>query len=966
MADANSSDTFGIPFRDPGAGLRNLNAVRELVPAGVYAAVTNLLAALPDPDAALNLFERLLASGASDAVRLFARDHFLLHYALVVFASSHYLSETLIQNQDIFQTLLRDRTLDRGHGREDFAEAFARFRSRSVETDVALLLARFKRREYIRIMLRDLLRTARLAETTAEISALSDVLIEEALRDVDGRLRNRYGSPQHVDRDGRTVDTPFTVLSLGKLGGNELNYSSDIDLLFLYGDGEEPSQAAISNREYFIRLAQQVTDVLSRVTREGATFRIDLRLRPQGAEGEPAVSLLHALDYYQHRAGDWELQAMIKLRHSAGDQALGREFIRRVQPFVYTEQLNFAAIETALVAREKIGQHRRRAVALHPAEGIDVKLDRGGIRDIEFLVQCLQRVYGGSEIWLRSGGTVFSLQKLHDKEHISGKDFHELTTAYEFLRHLEHRLQLRHGQQIHRLPASTAELQTIARMLRGPEATPADLLEQVHSRMAAVAEIYERIIHQQQVQQVRQEQAPPENQLRAIVDTGESVHGQLLDRLSVDAPPLLELAQRPELDPHARRNLFRFLASALTSAERFAVVSNAAPAVRRALRLFAESEYLTDVLVRHPEEIAALPELMAPPAPPKAELVKSALAAPPCSAALSYGDKLAALRRTYRTQAFLSGARDILQTRSVYDALKETTRAAEAAICTALEIADAPSGFAVLALGRLGTREHDLLSDADLLFVRDDQLDSFSAVRVAERIVEILSAYTRDGAVFPVDARLRPHGNDGELVQTPAQLEAYFSREAQAWEAITYAKARYVAGSRRLAEEALAATDVLGCRFADDPTFIPALLEMRTKLEKTHSGEFDNLKTGPGGLYDIDFILGAKLIRTGSCNLQGNLRQRLQLLLERGTISEGDCRRLDRHAELLRTVEHVVRLVTGRGRQTLPVAGPMRTVCDELCSRMMQREFPEGLDITLRFALVGVREIYHRLLGPSS
>src|SRR5206468_11710056 len=208
------------------------------------------------------------------------------------------------------------------------------------------------------------------------------------------------------------VTTPFAVLSLGKLGGNELNYSSDIDLLYLHGDGPEPPAAAISNREYFVRLAQQVTEILSRHTAEGAVFRIDLRLRPQGNEGELAISLSNALRYYAETAHDWERQALIKVRNSAGDIALAREFIRRVQPQVYSEQVNFAAIKTALVAREKIDRKRRKQAATEGYESIDVKIDRGGIRDIEFLVQCLQRVYGGAEPWLRSGGTVFSLQKL--------------------------------------------------------------------------------------------------------------------------------------------------------------------------------------------------------------------------------------------------------------------------------------------------------------------------------------------------------------------------------------------------------------------------------------------------------------------------------------------------------------------------------------------------------------------------
>src|SRR5438105_11607709 len=309
-----------------------------------------------------------------------------------------------------------------------------------------LLLARFKRREYVRIMLRDVLGIAALADVTAEISALSDVLIEAALADCALAMQNRFGSPQRLDPDGRLMPVPFSVLSLGKLGGNELNYNSDVDLMFLFGNGEFPAEAALPLREYFVRLAQMITETLSRPTREGPVFRIDLRLRPQGHEGEPAVALGHALRYYEHSAHDWELQVLIKARHSAGDQDLARQFIRGVQPRVYHAGLNFAAIETAWNSLEKIGSQRRSARAQHASQqGIDVKLDPGGIRDIEFMVQCLQRVYGGDELWLRSGGTLFSLQKLHDKNHLSGKDFFELNQAYEFLRRLEHRLPLRPG-----------------------------------------------------------------------------------------------------------------------------------------------------------------------------------------------------------------------------------------------------------------------------------------------------------------------------------------------------------------------------------------------------------------------------------------------------------------------------------------------------------------------------------------
>jgi glutamate-ammonia-ligase adenylyltransferase len=967
VAETDTNQISGISFREVGVAAQNWERLTGAIAPETQRVLAQLLSESPDPDSALNLLERLRETASPEIFRLFGKHHFLLHYALAVFGYSEYLGDTLIQNPDLFYALMREGSLNRAWSRDDFAEAFARFRARSLDTEISLLLARFKRREYVRIMLRDVLRIATLAETTAEISALSDVLLEEALRDTDARLRNRYGPPHRVDSNGRLVVTPFTVLSLGKLGGNELNYSSDIDVLYLYGDGTEPPDAPISNREYFIRLAQQVTEVLSRMTAEGAPFRIDLRLRPQGGEGEPAVGLAHALDYYENKAAGWELQAMIKVRHSAGDQALAREFIRRVQPFVYTEELNFAAIETALETRRKISERRRRVVALTNARDIDVKVDRGGIRDIEFLVQCLQRVYGGTEQWLRSGGTLFSLQKLHDKEHISGKDFHELTTAYEFLRLVEHRLQMRHGQQTHRLPLDEHETTVLARMARAAAGNPEELIRITRKHMTAVAHIYGRIIHQQQAQQKSSEFS-----LHSVGPGREDTHRQLVDKLAIDAPELYKLVNRDDLEAHTRRNLNRFLAAAFTSSDRYAAIAQAPEAVEQALQIFRLSDFLTDILVRYPEQLDTLAKTAGLPPDQSCEgLFKSELPAQFASHPVleylaasdgPYSDKMAILRRHFRASVFASGVRDVMEARCVYQSLNETSAIADETISAAMSIAGAPPGFAVMALGRLGTCEHDLLSDADLLFLRDESVDSVAALRAAGRIVEVLSAYTSEGTVFPVDARLRPRGQEGELVVTPAQLGSYFEREAQTWEAITYTKLRAVAGEPSLAQQAFAATGRLFQRFGNDANFISSLREMRGKLEKTDT-ELDNLKAGPGGIYDIDFIVGALLVKRGDGETGTNLRERLLLLRDSCMLDEADWKRLDRHAELLRTAEHIIRLAVGRSRKTLPVAGPARDACDELCARILHRQFPEGLDITVRFALVGVREIYKRLMS---
>ncbi len=955
-------------FRDWDRAQQEFERLCGKLPEEIASSLLALLADLPRPDAALSGFGRLIEGTESELVGLFQQHRSLIHYGLAVFGYSQYLGETLLRNTDLLQILVREQNIDRSHSHEEFREAFARFQSRSVETDIAVRLAQFQRREYIRIMLRDVLGFATLAETTAEISALSDVLIEEALRDCESDMHRRYGVPQHRDRQKRLVQTPFAVVALGKLGGNELNYSSDIDLFFVYGDGEADDDAPLTNREYFVRLAQQVTNVLSRVTPEGFLFRIDLRLRPQGREGEAAISLGHALRYYSDKAHDWERQAMIKARFASGDIRLARQLIRGLQEHIYTEEVNFPAIETAL---ESLDRMRDKRVARNDGS-IDVKLDRGGIRDIEFLVQCLQRVYGGGQRWLRSGGTLFSLQKLHDKRHISGSDFHHLSTTYEFLRCIEHRLQLWRGQQTHRIPPNADEQEMLARSLPRPGAEPytgPQLMAAVRERMANVSEIYGRIIHQQQ-QRSEQQAIATFDLSTADVEFGRVPSDQqVLQRLALDAPALYQIAIRTDLEPHTRRNLFKFLSSAFTSAERYRAVLQAPREVERALELFRTSEFVTDILTRHPEDVASLSELRSSSPRHQSEtlfaddLVRVAhsigLENYLASDKLPHSEKMALLRRRFRYRTFLSAARDVLEARTVFNSLRDATNAAEEAIAAAWMMVRRPAGMAVLALGRLGSKEFDVLSDADLLFVRENSVDSASAIRAAEEVVQALSAYTNEGTVLPVDLRLRPHGGEGEMVIAIDNLGHYFQNQALPWEALTYTKLRFIAGSEELASKALVAVEILKDRFAADDRFLGAVREMRSKLQETNGG----LKTVAGGMYDIDFLTAYTIIGHGVHIVEGSAGERLRKLNQAGLISQPDLQILLDALELYRTTEHAIRLVTGRPGKTVPVYEMALANVSELTCRMSTREIHRPLDEELVSTRAKVREIFDRTIG---
>jgi len=954
-----------LPVRDPEGARRNLTRTFSQVSPSLAVVLPSLLAEAPDVDSALLLFERF--AGQSEAIRAdLSRQPVLAHYAILVFGHSRYLGETLFREPGLLQALHAEGQLHRGISSQEFAEDLVRFRARGAERDVALLLARFKKREYVRILLRDVLRIATLAETTAEISALSDVLVQAALRESENTLERRFGAPSSAG-DGRRQEVPFAVLGLGKLGGNELNYSSDIDLLYLHGDGEENGGARISRHEYFIRLAQQVTELLSRVTEEGPVFRIDLRLRPQGRDGELAVGFSQALQYYKQTAEDWERQALLKARAVAGDAGLAKELIRGVQPVVYTRDVNFAAVKTALVSREKMLRHRARPLAAGDAEGIDVKLDHGGIRDIEFLVQCLQRVYGGSEPWLRSGGTLFSLHKLHDKGHIGSRDFQELTMAYEFLREVEHRLQLRNGQQTHRLPSAPDEVRILERSLTrlGAGGERIELAPHLRERMAAVSAIYKRVIFQQEAR-AEARSGSEEFVLRSTsIGTQDTSTSAILERLAVDAPQLADLAIRRDLSAQTRRNLLTFFSAAFTGSGRYAALIRHANDVEKTLEIFATSAYLTDVLIRHPEEVATLAQvrsvteelgsgfLFGRPLEPQGE-AGDPVFVHLASASQPQNERLALLRRHYRHRTLIEGVRDLTERRGVYNSLSALSAIADDAIAAACGVVGVPSGFAVLGLGSLGSKEFDINSDADLLFVREEGLDPELAARGAERLIQALAAYTQDGTVFPVDTRLRPRGAEGELVSTVAHLAAYFAREAQPWEALTYGKIRFIAGDRSLAARANQQARDFCQRFSQDDALVRTLDSLRQKL--AGAGE-PGFKNAPGGLYDIEYLTGCLLMQHGHGLANGTMRDRLWRCADAGVMTRQTAATLDHAAELMRCIEHAARLVTGRSQPWLPATESAKEMTFRLAAAMLGAA-PHCLEEELKAAQVSTRAAY--------
>ena len=359
-----------------------------------------LIKDLPDPEAARRFLGQLAENHPSPHAKLLKKEG-LLSDVLTLVAFSPLLATTLLQNPDYLWWLERERKEVSTRTKDGLLESLARFALTNSQLDAQVLFARFRRRELLRIYLRDIRRLATVAEITEEISNLADAILESALKYARREMDNRFGPPLETDDKGRALPARFCITALGKLGSKELNYSSDIDLVFLYSDEGNTSgtgsRGQVTNREYFVKLAEYTTKLVGEPSGEGAAYRVDLRLRPHGTLGALALSVKDTVRYYKKEARPWERQVMIRSRGCAGDVELFREFFSAVEDLVFSKKETVeSALRNVRLSKEKIdlGQINSR--------GYDVKLGRGGIREIEFIAQALQLAYGGRDKWLRS------------------------------------------------------------------------------------------------------------------------------------------------------------------------------------------------------------------------------------------------------------------------------------------------------------------------------------------------------------------------------------------------------------------------------------------------------------------------------------------------------------------------------------------------------------------------------------
>ena len=870
--------------------------------------VTSLEAAFASRHA-MKAYERILKSPTAR------------QYANQVLIHSRFLTDSIVLHPEWIEELAESGAMYRAFNDTDYDLLLTA--DLEGEPVTPLALARFRRRHILRIMLRDALGFGTIGETTAELSYLADSIIEAARATIHSNLAAKHGEP----------GAGFSVIALGKLGGQELNYSSDIDLMFFYGHNGETSDG-LTYKEFFKKLATELTEMLSTYTPEGLCYRVDLRLRPEGRLGEVCISLDSAKHYYEKRARDWERQMMIKSRVAAGDRITGGALLDFVEPLTYSTTLDFSAIEVMSDTRERLTE--KLASKRINKSGLDVKLAPGGIRDIEFLVQCLQRLHGGRESWLRRGGSLLALSRLQHKGLISDPEYARLANAYQFLRTLEHRLQLVDDRQTHTLPTDTAELEDLASRMPvtpGVEHNAAGLLRQVESHFQQVREIYERVVHAQQPV------APlPPAQSEVLREEPNN----LMRFLEQRAPALASRLSQSRLH-RGHRTFEQFLEKANDQID---ALNSDAELRRAVIDIFECSPYFAEQLIRNPDLIEEFKRNAQVPEPP-----------PPDPTAL---------RRYYLRQMMRIQSDSICLASPIFDTLARTSELAEMVVRRAYDLAlrqvesehlpkTGPyvpkDQMMVIALGRLGMREFDLASDADLNFVipEEDSIEIIFWTRVAERMIDILDAYTGEGAMFAVDTRLRPSGREGALVQTDSAYLRYFEKDSDAWEGIAYMKARAVAGNVEKGTDFLGKLQETDWRhWGQSRPSRQMVGEMRMRLER-EQGPGNPLKAGAGGYYDIDFILMFLRLKSGGIFFRVlNTPERLSVLEEMGQIDHGDVLFLGDAATFYRAIDHGLRLYSGHAEGRLPNSEAKLEALTELVgrwtpARLRQRPLEEEL-----------------------
>lgn len=769
-------------------------------------------------------------------------------------------------------------------------------------------LRRHRHDESVRLIYRDVNGIDTLEDTLAATSQLAERCLVAALEAARVGMEREHGVPRSAEGEPQQL----VVFALGKLGGGELNFSSDVDLVFGFpASGHSDGSRELDNNAWFQRLGQRLIQLLADIDAEGMVYRVDMRLRPFGKAGRLALSFAAMEQYFQREGRDWERYAWIKARPVAGDTIQGARFLETLRPFIYRRYLDFGAIEGLREMKAMI-----EAEVARKEREADLKLGRGGIREIEFIVQLQQLIRGGREPELRVCGLLPALARLRDRGYIPDRSAASLALAYRFLRQLENRVQMLREEQTHELPEDELDRARLAFGLGFADwdelsATLEHHRDTVASEFARVFEARQRTAlagaqaTAAQLVPIWRNPAATDaaDQLeRAGFADGVTLANRLQEFSRLPVLPTLSARTRTRLD----RVLPVLLATAATSAapdvvaERglalvqavlrrssyLALLDEQPAALARLVEVLAASRWMAERLCAHPLLLDELLDVRADASPPTRDEVGVALARE--LAALPVDDteaRIHALNEFRQGFAFRIARAHLIDRQPAPECTRQLAFVAEAVVGAVLSMAiddvsrrHGPlpgAGLAAVAYGSFGGKELGLDSDLDLVFLHHGTQGGLESAgerpleaaryhsRVVQKIVALLAMPTLAGSLYQVDLRLRPDGAKGLLISSVDSFATYQRERARTWEQQALVRARVVAGDPSVAQIFNQIREQVLCAPRETKIVLAEALAMRVRmraeLDRSTDGRFD-LKQGEGGLVDLEFLLQAGVL----------------------------------------------------------------------------------------------------------
>ncbi len=790
----------------------------------------------------------------------------------------------------------------------------------------------------------------------SELTGLAERILSAALSGLLRELAER-GEVELAQANRPEKACGYAIIGMGKLGAGELNYSSDIDLIVIYDPDAERYRHARGPQEGYVRLTRALVQTLETQTADGFAYRTDLRLRPDPGAMPLAISYVSAMTYYESIGQNWERAAMIKARAVAGDLDLGAAFLAELRPFIWRKHLDFYAIQDIHSIKRQIHSHKggeRIAV-----EGHNVKLGRGGIREIEFFVQTQQLIWGGRNPNLRGARTLEALNALVDAGHVSSTAAEELAAAYRFLRRVENRLQMQDDRQVHALPTTAEDLETFALFLGygSVESFKKDLLH----HLGRVEDHYARLF----------EEAPDLSGPGNLVFTGGEPEPGTLETLEklgftdgtkvfnlvrswhhgrhrstrstrsrqilTELMPALLTALGGTLDPDQALTRFdQFLAGLPTGVQLFAMLHANPKLLELIAEIMGGAPLLAEKLGKRPGLLDAVLSMdffeAIPPLPRLEKELSEHL-----SQARDFEDVLDLSRRWANDRQFQVGVHVLRATLDVDETGFALSDIADCVLRGLIgPVTDDfarrhghidEAGFAILAMGKLGGREMTISSDLDLVFLYDVAPGTSPSTgerpleagqyfaKLAQRFINALTAPTPEGVLYEVDMRLRPSGKAGPIATTVAGFLAYYDAEAWTWEHMALTRARVIWASPALATKIQDGLRAILTAEREPRVLLTDVADMRARIEREKPAKsIWSVKYLRGGLIDLEFIAQYLQLRHASRHpeiLSGSTETAFETLAAAGLLAPETAEALVRATRFMRQVQGMLRLTVG-------------------------------------------------------